>query len=48
MNFELIDRIQDIISIPVMIYLVWQLHQINKKVTKKKRITNKKGNKNKK
>lgn len=32
MNFELIDRIQDIISIPFALYIVWQLNRIWKKL----------------
>ena len=28
MNFELIDKIQDILSIPVAIYIIYLLHKI--------------------
>lgn len=30
MNFELIDRIQDILSIPIALYICYQLHMIRR------------------
>ena len=30
-NFELIDRIQDILTIPFMIYMIWALEVIRRK-----------------
>ena len=32
MPFELIDRIQDILSIPIAIYIMIMLYKINKKL----------------
>lgn len=32
MNFELIDRIQDILSIPIAIYMIYLLHKIKSKI----------------
>ena len=32
MNYELIDRVQDILSIPIAIYIIWMLNKINKRL----------------
>jgi len=31
---ETIDRIQDILSIPIAIYIIWMLNKINKRLKK--------------
>jgi len=33
MNYELIDRVQDILSIPIAIWIIWMLHKIRSDIS---------------